>query len=106
MPNRYSKIYNRLNNMTGYYKPDTFNSKSNAKHEGIRRKRLIILCLAILALVLILTYYQTRVLRFGTDIPISSTILMFSLINIDMLLLLILFNFTCIFKLSNKKNSL
>jgi two-component system nitrogen regulation sensor histidine kinase NtrY len=54
-----------------------------------RRKRelmLIAICLAAMAL---LTYAETRIIYFGVDFPISNTILMFILINFNLLLLLL-----------------
>jgi len=45
---------------------------------------------AILLLVVLLTHIENRVINFGPDFPISNTILMFSLINLNLLLLLLL----------------
>lgn len=55
-----------------------------------RRKREIIIIAVIVALVALLTFAENRVIHFGADFPISNTILMFILININMLLLLLL----------------
>jgi two-component system nitrogen regulation sensor histidine kinase NtrY len=55
-----------------------------------RRKREIIIIAVIVALVALLTLAENRVIHFGADFPISNTILMFILININMLLLLLL----------------
>ena len=44
----------------------------------------------ILGLVALLTFIETRLIRFGTEIPVSNTILMFILININLLLLVLL----------------
>lgn len=55
-----------------------------------RRRREIILIFAILAVVGLLTYAENRVIHFGADFPVSNTILMFILININLLLLLLL----------------
>jgi len=55
-----------------------------------RRKREIIIIAIIVALVALLTLAENRIIHFGADFPISNTILMFILININMLLLLLL----------------
>jgi len=58
--------------------------KSRKKKEGI-------LILVIIVLVGVLTIVETRLTPFGTDFSLSSTVLMFILININLLLLLSLF---------------
>ena len=55
-----------------------------------RRRREGFLIVIILFAVTLLTYIETRTLRFGADIPVSNTILMFILININLLLLILL----------------
>ncbi|MCG6910188.1 MAG: PAS domain-containing protein [Deltaproteobacteria bacterium] len=55
-----------------------------------RRKREVVIILAIVTIVAILTFAENRIIHFGADFPISNTILMFILININMLLLLLL----------------
>jgi two-component system nitrogen regulation sensor histidine kinase NtrY len=55
-----------------------------------RRRREGIIILAILVVVALLTFVETRTIRFGADIPVSNTILMFILININLLLLILL----------------
>ena len=55
-----------------------------------RRKKELILILIIILTVGILTYLETRVTSFGNDFPLSSTVLMFILINTNLLLLLTL----------------
>ncbi|MBW2296004.1 MAG: HAMP domain-containing protein [Deltaproteobacteria bacterium] len=55
-----------------------------------RRKREVIIIVVIVAVVTLLTLAENRVIHFGADFPISNTILMFILININMLLLLLL----------------
>jgi two-component system nitrogen regulation sensor histidine kinase NtrY len=60
----------------------------SAEHR--RRKREIIIIAVILVIVALLTTVETRIINFGADIPISNTILMFVLININLLLLLLL----------------
>ncbi|MBT7084817.1 MAG: PAS domain S-box protein [Desulfobacterales bacterium] len=58
--------------------------------ERKKRKREGILAVSIIAIMVILTYAETQVITFGTDIPISNTVLMFILININLLLLILL----------------
>ena len=58
--------------------------------ERKRRKREVILIPAIITLVALLTFIENRVIHFGADIPVSNTILMFILININLLLLVLL----------------
>ncbi|MDF1590886.1 MAG: ATP-binding protein [Desulfobacterales bacterium] len=58
--------------------------------ERRRRKRESILIVVILVVVALLTFAENRIIHFGTDIPISNTILMFILININLLLLILL----------------
>ena len=55
-----------------------------------RRKREVILIVVIFVVVAFLTLAEFRVINFGTDIPVSNTILMFILININLLLLILL----------------
>ncbi len=61
---------------------------SNAERK--RRKRELFIIIGIIVLVAILTFAENRVIRFGADFPISNTILMFILININLLLLILL----------------
>jgi len=56
----------------------------------IRRRREGIIMAVILVVVALLTFAETRIIRFGAGIPISNTILMFILININLLLLILL----------------
>jgi len=58
--------------------------------ERKRRKREAIIIVVVIAVVAILTFVESRVVHFGTSFPISNTILMFILININMLLLILL----------------
>ena len=58
--------------------------------ERRRRKRESILIVVILVVVALLTFAETRIIHFGADFPISNTILMFILININLLLLILL----------------
>ncbi len=62
----------------------------NPANELRRRRREIILIPCILATVGLLTVLETHLIQFGTDIPISNTILMFILLNINLLLLILL----------------
>ena len=55
-----------------------------------RRRREGIIIIFILFVVALLTFIETRTIRFGADIPVSNTILMFILININLLLLILL----------------
>ena len=60
------------------------------KNERRRRKRELLLIPCVLGIVGLLTFIETRLVQFGTDIPVSNTILMFILININLLLLVLL----------------
>jgi len=59
------------------------------ENERRRRKRELLLIPGILGIVALLTFIETRLIRFGADIPVSNTILMFILININLLLLVL-----------------
>ncbi|MBW2568573.1 MAG: HAMP domain-containing protein [Deltaproteobacteria bacterium] len=61
-----------------------------SEKERKKRKRERILIVVIIAVIAILTYIENRIIYFGTDIPVSNTILMFILININLLLLILL----------------
>ena len=58
--------------------------------ETRRRRRELILMGVIILMVALLTLIETRIIQFGSDIPVSNTILMFILININLLLLILL----------------
>ena len=58
--------------------------------ERTRRKREAVISVAIIVVVAVLTLVENRVITFGAEIPVSNTILMFILININMLLLILL----------------
>lgn len=60
------------------------------KKEQARKKKEGILVAVILILVGILTFIETQVTNFGSNFPLSSTVLMFILINTNLLLLLAL----------------
>ena len=55
-----------------------------------RRKREMILIIVILVAVALITLAESRLIRFGDAFPVSNTILMFTLININLLLLILL----------------
>lgn len=63
---------------------------SKSPEKQTRKKRELFLIAAILMTVGVLTFIETRMTNFGADFPISSTILMFILINTNLLLLLAL----------------
>ncbi len=69
-----------------YKKPASYISEE----ERNRRKREVIIIFAIIAVVALLTFAESRIIHFGAGIPISNTILMFILININLLLLILL----------------
>jgi two-component system, NtrC family, nitrogen regulation sensor histidine kinase NtrY len=58
--------------------------------EKRRRRRELVIIAAIIVFVSALTYLENRIINFGTDFPISNTVLMFILININLLLLILL----------------
>ena len=59
-----------------------------------RRKREIIGIAIILPVIILLTYLITRIFDLGIDLPITDSILVFSLININVILLLLLLYLT------------
>lgn len=61
-----------------------------SEEESKRRKREGILIVLIIFVIAILTFVEHKVIHFGAEIPISNTILMFILININLLLLILL----------------
>ena len=66
------------------------NKRSVKDADSKRRRREGILIIVIILVVALLTFVETRTIRLGTDIPVSNTILMFILININLLLLILL----------------
>lgn len=58
--------------------------------ERKKRKRELTMIVLIIVVVTVLTFVETKIIRFGTEFPISNTTLMFILININLLLLLLL----------------
>ncbi len=67
-----------------------FKKPALPKDEQRRRKRELILIVVSLLFITILTFAETRIIKFGADFPISNTILMFILININLLLLILI----------------
>jgi two-component system nitrogen regulation sensor histidine kinase NtrY len=73
-----------------------FKSKVKKKRSAIppedvrRRKRELSLIFVIIVVVALLTFVESRIIQFGADIPVSNTVLMFILININLLLLILL----------------
>ncbi len=63
---------------------------SISEEERLRRKREGIIIVVIIIVVALLTFAENRIIYLGTDIPVSNTILMFILININLLLLILL----------------
>ncbi|MFV9645996.1 MAG: ATP-binding protein [Desulfobacterales bacterium] len=61
-----------------------------SEEERKKRKREGILIVIIIFVIAILAFAEHKVIHFGADIPISNTILMFILININLLLLILL----------------
>lgn len=55
-----------------------------------RRKREIILIGVIIVIVALLAFAESRIIHFGTDFPVSNTVLMFILINVNLLLAILL----------------
>ncbi len=64
-------------------------SKQSANEQAKKKKELLLIFI-ILITVGILTFIETQITSFGSDLPLSSTILMFILINTNLLLLLAL----------------
>ncbi len=61
-----------------------------SQEERKRRKREAVISLVIIVAVAVLTLAENRIITFPADIPVSNTILMFILININLLLLILL----------------
>lgn len=60
------------------------------KQNSKKRKNEIILIISIILIMIVLTYAENRIIHFGSDFPVSNTILMFILINVNLLLLILL----------------
>ena len=69
---------------------DNLIEKTHPEDEPKRRKREGIIIVSIIFTVLVLTFIETHVVNFSGAFPVSSTILMFILININLLLFLLL----------------
>ena len=77
--------------MLTIFKSKTKKSQATINRENVRRrKREFILILIIILVVGLLTFVESRIIQFGANIPFSNTILMFILININLLLLILL----------------
>ena len=63
---------------------------SSLAEDDRRRKREGVIIIAIIIVVAVLTFFENRVVHFGADFPVYNTILMFVLININLLLLILL----------------
>ncbi len=61
-----------------------------SQDERKRRKREVIIIVCSLIVIALLTLIENRVIHFGGNFPISNTILMFILININLLLLILI----------------
>ena len=61
-----------------------------SREERKRRKREAVIGVIVVVVVALLTLAENRIVTFGADIPVSNTILMFILININLLLLILL----------------
>jgi two-component system nitrogen regulation sensor histidine kinase NtrY len=59
-----------------------------------RRRREIIAIGIILPVVILLTYLGTKILDLGIELPIADSILVFALININVILVLVLLYLT------------
>lgn len=59
-----------------------------------RRKRELLIISIILPIIILLTYFGTRIFNIGVDLPITDSILVFALLNINVILLLILLYLT------------
>ncbi len=73
-------------------KPNRFKNASSSISLGDRRrrKREVIIIVIITVLVALMTYVQNKLIHFGSNFPISNTILMFTMTNINLLLLILL----------------
>ena len=61
-----------------------------SKAERKRRKREAVISVIVVLVVALLTLAENQIVTFGAEIPVSNTILMFILININLLLLILL----------------
>jgi two-component system nitrogen regulation sensor histidine kinase NtrY len=65
-------------------------SPKNAQENRRRRKRDFIIIGVVVAIVTLLSVFTVKALHFNSDIPVSNMVLMFILININMLLVVLL----------------
>ena len=70
--------------------PSSISDPTFAERDNARRKREGVLIIIITIVVALLTFAEFRIIHFGAEIPVSNTILMFILININLLLLILL----------------
>ena len=63
---------------------------SNMDQDRKRRKREVILIFIIIVIVSLLAFAESRIIHFGTNFPVSNTVLMFILINVNLLLAILL----------------
>ncbi len=71
-------------------KKNRYIKKQSINTNKKRQKRDLVIIISIITIVALLTFAETRIIQFGTDFPISNTVLMFTLININLLLLVLL----------------
>jgi len=67
-------------------KANTFISAEDRR----RQKREVFIIIAIIVFVAVLTYAEQKLIGFGADFPISNTLLMFTMTNINLLLIILL----------------
>jgi len=65
-------------------------SKSFRSDERRRRRRELIIIAIVIIVLALLTWIEFKLFHFGAEIPISNALLMFSLMNVNLLLLLLL----------------
>ena len=76
--------------ITDIMKRAVFKRRSSlSEKEKKRRKREFILIFVILVVVALMTFVESRIITFGADIAVSNTVLMFILINVNLLLLIL-----------------
>ena len=71
-------------------KENSTNDPSLPEDERKRRKREYSIIIAIFPIVAFLTFVEARVINFGANFPVSNTIFLFILINLNVLLLILL----------------
>ncbi|MCP4368129.1 MAG: HAMP domain-containing protein, partial [Deltaproteobacteria bacterium] len=64
--------------------------QSSIEQDRRRRKREVILICIIIVIVSLLAFAESRIIHFGTNLPVSNTVLMFILINVNLLLAILL----------------